>query len=213
MLVAVNGSYLGAVVLEDQLKPDSADAIGRFHALGIDRTVMLTGDRESVGKRVAAQLGMDQAYCQLLPQDKLTHLEALMEGNKGAVAFVGDGINDAPVLARADVGIAMGGVGSGAAMEAADVVIMTDEPSQVANAIAHARRTMTIVKENIVFALAVKVLVLILSVFGLVNMWLAVFADVGVCLLAILNAVRTLRLKEAKAQPKKQPSAMPERVA
>ncbi len=213
VLVAVNGSYLGAVVLEDQLKPDSADAIRRFHALGIDRTVMLTGDRESVGKRVAAQLGMDQAYCQLLPQDKLTHLEALMEGNKGAVAFVGDGINDAPVLARADVGIAMGGVGSGAAMEAADVVIMTDEPSQVANAIAHARRTMTIVKENIVFALAVKVLVLILSVFGLVNMWLAVFADVGVCLLAILNAVRTLRLKEAKAQPKKQPSAVPERAA
>ena len=187
--------------MEDEIKPDAAEAIRRFHGLGIRQTIMLTGDRESVGKRVAGELGMDQAYCQLLPQDKLAYLEKIMEKTKGAVAFVGDGINDAPVLARADVGIAMGGVGSGAAMEAADVVIMTDEPSQVANAVAHARRTMTIVKENIVFALAIKVAVLLLSVFGMVNMWLAVFADVGVCLLAILNAVRTLKLKEAKAKP------------
>lgn len=201
VLVAVDGKYRGAVVLEDEIKPDAAEAIRRFHGLGIRQTIMLTGDRESVGKRVAGELGMDQAYCQLLPQDKLAYLEKIMEKTKGAVAFVGDGINDAPVLARADVGIAMGGVGSGAAMEAADVVIMTDEPSQVANAVAHARRTMTIVKENIVFALAIKVAVLLLSVFGMVNMWLAVFADVGVCLLAILNAVRTLKLKEAKAKP------------
>lgn len=212
VLVAVDGKYLGAVVLEDQIKPDAAEAIRQFHALGIGQTVMLTGDREQVGKRVAAQLGMDQAYCQLLPQDKLAHLEALMEQEKGTVAFVGDGINDAPVLARADVGIAMGGVGSGAAMEAADVVIMTDEPSQVANAIAHARRTMTIVKENIVFALAVKVVVLLFSVFGMVNMWLAVFADVGVCLLAILNAVRTLKLKEVKAKPQTVSSPMPKQA-
>ena len=195
--VAVGGTYLGHVEVADAPKPDAAEAIRDLHAVGVKRTVMLTGDREPVAAAVAKDLGLDAYRAQLLPQDKVAEVERLLgqeaEGRK--LAFVGDGINDAPVLTRADVGIAMGALGSDAAIEAADVVLMDDRPSNIARAISIARKTMGIVRENIVFALGVKLAVLVLAAVGLANMWLAVFADVGVAVLAILNAMRCMRVK------------------
>ncbi len=192
--VAVDAVYAGHIVISDEVKPDAAQAISALKALGVSRTVMLTGDAKAVGETVAKELGLDEVYTQLLPAEKVQRVEALLErkSGRGALAFVGDGINDAPVLSRADIGIAMGGLGSDAAIEAADVVLMDDNPSKIATAIGIARKTRRIVIQNIVFALAVKALVLLLGAFGMATMWAAVFADVGVSVLAILNAMRAL---------------------
>lgn len=193
--VAADGVYLGHIVISDQVKPDAKEAISTLKAAGIRKTVMLTGDAKPVGEAVAAQLGLDEVHAQLLPADKVDQVERLLKevSPKGALAFVGDGINDAPVLSRADVGIAMGGLGSDAAIEAADIVLMDDKPSKLAQAIAIARHTLAIVRQNIVFALAVKLFVLVLSALGQANLWQAVFADVGVSVIAILNAMRAMR--------------------
>ena len=193
--VAADGTYLGHIVISDEVKPDAKAAIAALKAQGVRKAVMLTGDAQAVGEDVARSLGLDEVHAQLLPADKVDRVEALLKelSPRGALAFVGDGINDAPVLSRADVGIAMGGLGSDAAIEAADIVLMDDKPSKIAHAIAIARRTLVIVKQNIAFALAVKLLVLVLSAMGLANLWAAVFADVGVSVLAILNAMRCLR--------------------
>lgn len=193
--VAVNGVYVGHIVISDRVKDDSAAAIADLKSLGVNKTVMLTGDREEVGKDVATQLGLDEYHSELLPADKVNAVEKLIAEKPAGttLAFVGDGINDAPVLARADVGIAMGGLGSDAAIEAADVVLMDDKPSKVATAIRIARHTLKIANENVWFAISVKVAVLILAGFGLATMWMAVFADVGVTVLAVLNAMRTLK--------------------
>ena len=193
--VAADGVYLGHIVISDQVKPDAQEAISALKAAGVRKTVMLTGDAKPVGEAVAAQLGLDEVHAQLLPADKVDQVERLLKevSPKGALAFVGDGINDAPVLSRADVGIAMGGLGSDAAIEAADIVLMDDKPSKLAQAIAIARRTLAIVRQNIVFALAVKLFVLALSALGQANLWQAVFADVGVSVIAILNAMRAMR--------------------
>ena len=187
--VASDGVYLGHIVISDEVKPDAKEAITALKACGVRRTVMLTGDAKAVGESVAQELGLDEVHTQLLPADKVTRVEALLGevSPKGALAFVGDGINDAPVLSRADIGIAMGGLGSDAAIEAADIVLMDDKPSKLADAIRIARRTLAIVRQNIVFALAVKFLVLALSAAGVANMWEAVFA------IAILNAMRALK--------------------
>ena len=214
--VAIDGQYAGHIVINDKIKEDSAEAIAQLKALGVEKTVMLTGDREEVAHHVATQLALSEYHAELLPADKVNHIENLMGSNDISnpskatgrrvsgnsltpnpsgrpLAFVGDGINDAPVLARADVGIAMGGLGSDAAIEAADVVLMDDQPSKVATAIRIARRTIFIAKQNVFVAILVKVSVLLLATFGLANMWLAVFADVGVTVLAVLNAMRALR--------------------
>ena len=193
--VASDGVYLGHIVISDEVKPDAKEAVAALKAAGVRKTVMLTGDAQAVGEDVAKQLGLDEVHTQLLPAEKVERVEALLKevSPKGALAFVGDGINDAPVLSRADIGIAMGGLGSDAAIEAADIVLMDDKPSKIAHAIRIARRTLSIVRQNIVFALAVKLLVLVLSAVGLVSMWAAVFADVGVSVIAILNAMRALR--------------------
>ncbi len=193
--VASDGVYLGHIVISDEVKPDAKEAITALKACGVRRTVMLTGDAKAVGESVAQELGLDEVHTQLLPADKVTRVEALLGevSPKGALAFVGDGINDAPVLSRADIGIAMGGLGSDAAIEAADIVLMDDKPSKLADAIRIARRTLAIVRQNIVFALAVKFLVLALSAAGVANMWEAVFADVRVSVIAILNAMRALK--------------------
>ena len=193
--VASDGVYLGHIVISDEVKPDAKEAVAALKAAGVRKTVMLTGDAQAVGEDVAKQLGLDEVHTQLLPADKVERVEELLKevSPKGALAFVGDGINDAPVLSRADIGIAMGGLGSDAAIEAADIVLMDDKPSKIAHAIRIARRTLSIVRQNIVFALAVKLLVLVLSAVGLVSMWAAVFADVGVSVIAILNAMRALR--------------------
>jgi Cd2+/Zn2+-exporting ATPase len=189
--VAQGGKFLGCVVISDELKPDAATAIAQLKALGVSRTVMLTGDRKSTAEIVGRHIGIDDVYSQLLPYEKVERLERIASELPGSkVMFVGDGINDAPVLARAEVGAAMGGVGSDAAVEAADVVIMNDEPSKIPLAIRIARSTMRIVKQNITFALAVKFIVLLLAVFGYATMWMAVFADVGVEALVVLNAMR-----------------------
>ena len=195
--VAVDGKYAGHIVVNDKIKEDSAEAIASLKRLGVEKTVMLTGDREAVGKDVAERLGLDEYHAELLPADKVAHVERLIsEKTEGkSLAFVGDGINDAPVLKRADVGIAMGGLGSDAAIEAADVVLMDDKPSKISTAIGIARRTIHIARENVVFAIGVKVAVLLLATVGLGNMWMAVFADVGVTVLAVLNAMRTLSKK------------------
>ena len=195
--VAVDGAYVGHIVIADTVKADAAQTISDLHAEGIRRCVMLTGDREEVAADVAAKLGLDEYHAQLLPADKVERVEALLaaEGEKGKLAFVGDGINDAPVLTRADVGIAMGAMGSDAAIEAADIVLMDDKPSNIARAKRVARKTMRIVWENIVFALAVKLAILVLAAFGVANMWLAVFGDVGVAIIAILNAMRAMRVE------------------
>ena len=193
--VAIDGQYAGHIVINDRVKDDSQEAIATLHELGVARTVMLTGDRKEVGEDVAKELGLSEVYTELLPADKVAHVERLLaEKSAGTyLAFVGDGINDAPVLARADVGMAMGGLGSDAAIEAADVVIMDDKPSKIALAIRLARRTLRIARENVAFAIGVKIAVLILATFGLATMWMAVFADVGVTVLAVLNAMRALR--------------------
>lgn len=193
--VAVDGSYAGHIVISDEVKPDAAAAIAALKEAGVKKTVMLTGDAREVGEAVAKQLGIDEACTQLLPADKVEHMERLLARQpKGeALAFVGDGVNDAPVLARADVGIAMGGIGSDAAIEAADVVLMDDKPSKLAEAVRISRRTLRIVHQNIAFALVVKALVLALGALGMATMWEAVFADVGVMVLAILNAMRALK--------------------
>ena len=193
--VAADGVYLGHIVISDQVKPDAKEAIAALKSQGVRKTVMLTGDAREVGEDVAGRLGLDEVHTQLLPAGKVEQVEALLKqvSPKGALAFVGDDINDAPVLSRADVGIAMGGLGSDAAIEAADIVLMDDKPSKIAHAIAIARRTLAIVRQNIVFALAVKLLVLVLSAAGWASMWAAVFADVGVSVIAILNAMRCLR--------------------
>lgn len=193
--VAVDGSYAGHIVISDEVKPDAAAAIAALKEAGVKKTVMLTGDAREVGEAVAKQLGIDEAYTRLLPADKVEHMERLLARQpKGeALAFVGDGVNDAPVLARADVGIAMGGIGSDAAIEAADVVLMDDKPSKLAEAVRISRRTLRIVHQNIAFALVVKALVLALGALGMATMWEAVFADVGVMVLAILNAMRALK--------------------
>ena len=187
-----DGAYRGCVFLEDTIKPDAETAIKRLKESGVKKTVMLTGDSEAVGKRVSEALGLDEYHAKLLPADKVGAVEALLseKSEKGKLIFVGDGMNDAPVLARADIGAAMGGLGQDAAIEAADVVIMTDEPSKLADAIAISKKTLRIVRQNIVFALGVKVVVLLLSAVGYVGLWAAVFADVGVSVIAILNSMR-----------------------
>ena len=195
--LACDGKYAGCIIIEDEIKADAPAAIKLLKSAGIRKTVMLTGDADVVGKKVAGQLHLDQVYTELLPADKVDRVESLLKqkSEKGMLAFVGDGINDAPVLARADVGIAMGGLGSDAAIEAADVVLMTDEPSKIAAVMKIARKTIRIANQNIVFALGVKFLVLILGALGYANMWAAVFADVGVSIIAILNAIRAMRVK------------------
>ena len=189
--VAIDGTYAGHVVISDRIKEDSAQAIEALHKEGVRKTVMLTGDQQSVAAAVASALKMDEFHAQLLPADKVSQVENLLK--EGTLAFVGDGINDAPVLTRADVGIAMGALGSDAAIEAADVVLMDDKPSKIAQAIRTARKTIRIAKENIIFAIGIKVLVLVLAALGVATMWMAVFADVGVTVLAVLNAMRALK--------------------
>lgn len=195
--VAVNNKYIGYIVIADEVKEDSAQAIKELKAANIKQTVMLTGDNKSIGSKVAKELGLDKVYAELLPADKVEKLEELFsqKSKKGKLAFVGDGINDAPVLARADIGIAMGGLGSDAAIEAADVVIMTDEPSKIATAMKISKKTLKIAHQNIVFAIGIKIIVLILSAFGIATMWTAIFADVGVTIIAVLNAFRALNVK------------------
>ena len=195
--VAVNNKYIGYIVISDEVKEDSAQAIKELKAANIKQTVMLTGDNKSIGSKVAKELGLDKVYAELLPADKVEKLEELLsqKSKKGKLAFVGDGINDAPVLARADIGIAMGGLGSDAAIEAADVVIMTDEPSKIATAMKTSKKTLKIAHQNIVFAIGIKIIVLILSAFGITTMWAAIFADVGVTIIAVLNAFRALNVK------------------
>lgn len=195
--VSIDGKYAGHIIIADVVKEDAAECIKRLHAAGVKKTVMLTGDRAEVAKAVAEKLGLDEYHGKLLPEDKVNQVERLLgeTSEKGKLAFVGDGINDAPVLTRADIGIAMGAMGSDAAIEAADIVLMDDKPSKIASAIRIACKTMRIVWQNIVFALGVKFAVLVLAAVGLATMWLAVFADVGVAILAILNAMRCMRVK------------------
>lgn len=195
--VARENEYLGYIVIDDEIKPDAKAAVSDFRRAGIKSIVMLTGDRKKTAESVAKELGITEVYAELLPGDKVEQVERLFsqKSSKGKLIFVGDGINDAPVLARADIGVAMGGMGSDAAIEAADVVIMTDEPSKIAKAIQIAKKTLVIVKQNIVFAIGVKVFVLLLAAVGMATMWAAVFADVGVAVIAILNAMRAMHVK------------------
>lgn len=195
--LAVDGAFAGTIVISDTIKEETFEAIKNLKAVGVRKTVMLTGDRRSVGEAVAAKIGLDEVYTELLPADKVTQVEALLSSKREGsyVAFVGDGINDAPVLTRADIGIAMGSMGSDAAIEAADIVLMDDNPAKIATVVRISRQTLRIVKQNIVFALGVKVLVMILGAAGMATMWEAVFADVGVSVIAILNAMRVLRMK------------------
>lgn len=195
--IAIDGVFAGSIVIADQLKDDAKSAIDGLRSHGVRRVVMLTGDSAQVGRAVGDGLGMDETLCELLPGDKVMHIERLMKSlpKGGTLAFTGDGINDAPVLSRSDVGIAMGALGSDAAIEAADVVIMNDKPSAIVSAIGIARKTLRIVHQNIVFALGVKIVVMVLGAMGLANMWAAVFADVGVSVIAILNAMRMLRYR------------------
>ena len=201
--VAEDKRFLGAILIRDQLKPEAKDAIAEMKREGVQNVVMLTGDRKAVGEAVGQELGLDHVYTDLLPQDKVEKVEELLaeldrhgrQQDKAELAFIGDGINDAPVLARADVGIAMGSMGSDAAIEAADVVIMDDDLARIPSVIRIARRTVAISTQNIVFALFVKILILVLTAFGLTNMWIAVFGDVGVAVLCILNSMRLLTIK------------------
>ena len=194
--MAIDGEYAGHIIINDKIKEDSAEAIALLKNLGVAKTVMLTGDRKEVGEHVAGQLKLSAYQAEMLPADKVAYVERLLAENPHGqyLAFVGDGINDAPVLARADVGIAMGGLGSDAAIEAADVVLMDDQPSKIALAIRIARSTLSIARQNVWFAIGVKVAVLILAAVGIATMWLAVFADVGVTVLAVLNAMRALKV-------------------
>lgn len=196
--IAIDKKYAGSIIISDKIKDDAYKAVKEFRRNNVKKIVMLTGDREEISKKVSKELKLDNYYAELLPQDKVKKVESLMQekDEDGKLVFIGDGINDAPVLALSDIGVAMGGLGSDAAIEAADIVIMTDEPSKLANAIKISKKTMQIVKENIVFAITVKILVLILSTIGIATMWAAVFADVGVSVIAIINALRILRVKE-----------------
>ena len=196
--VTVDGFYAGHIVISDLPKEDAKEAIADLKASGVKKTVMLTGDAEAVAKSVAAELGVDEYHAELLPADKVDWAERILSAKQpeARVAFVGDGINDAPVLSRADIGIAMGALGSDAAIEAADIVLMDDKPSKIATAMRISRKTLRIVKQNIWFALGVKGAVLVLGAFGVATMWEAVFADVGVAFIAILNAMRCLRVEE-----------------
>ena len=196
--VAIDKKYVGYIVIADKIKEDAKSTIKNLKKNSIKQTIMLTGDKKNVGESVANELGIDKVYAELLPDGKVIQVESFLKETteKGKLAFVGDGINDAPVLAISDIGIAMGGLGSDAAIEAADIVLMTDEPSKIVNAIQISKKTMRIVKENIIFAISIKVLVLILSAFGVSTMWEAVFADVGVSIIAIINALRVLKVKK-----------------
>ena len=196
--IAIDKKYAGSIIISDKIKDDAYKAVKEFRRNNVKKIVMLTGDREEISKKVSKELKLDNYYAELLPQDKVKKVETLMQEKSidGKLVFIGDGINDAPVLALSDIGVAMGGLGSDAAIEAADIVIMTDEPSKLANAIKISKKTMQIVKENIVFAITVKILVLLLSAIGIATMWAAVFADVGVSVIAIINALRILRVKE-----------------
>ena len=196
--VAVEGVYEGHILISDRIKPTAEAAIKALHKAGIQRTIMLTGDAKNVAEQVAEELGIDEVYSELLPGDKVSKVEELLEakGAKEKLAFVGDGINDAPVLSRADIGIAMGALGSDAAIEAADVVLMDDDPLKIATAIRIARKCLGIVYQNIYFAIGIKVVCLILGAVGIANMWLAIFADVGVMIIAVLNAIRALFVKK-----------------
>lgn len=196
--IAIDKKYAGSIIISDKIKDDAYKAVKEFRRNNVKKIVMLTGDREEISKNVSKELKLDKYYAELLPQDKVKKVESLMKekSESGKLVFIGDGINDAPVLALSDIGVAMGGLGSDAAIEAADIVIMTDEPSKLANAIKISKKTMQIVKENIVFAITVKILVLLLSSIGATTLWCAVFADVGVSVLAIINALRILRVKE-----------------
>ena len=196
--VAIDGTYAGHIVISDMIKPDAKEALARLKAAGVQKTVMLTGDAKSVATEVAKTLGIDETYSELLPADKVEQVEQLLEKKTGkeTLAFVGDGINDAPVLRRADIGIAMGAMGSDAAIEAADVVLMDDHPVKIAKAIKISRKCLRIVYENIVFAIGIKLICLALGALGIANMWLAIFADVGVMILAVLNAIRALFVKK-----------------
>ena len=199
MYIAINNEFKGLIIISDEIKEDSLKLVQKLKKLGVRKTVMLTGDKKSVGESVAKKLGIDEVYTELMPDGKVKEVENLMKekSEKGKLIFVGDGINDSPVLALSDIGIAMGALGSDAAIEAADVVIMTDEPSKIADSINLSRKTMKIVRENIIFAIFIKVLVLILTAIGLATMWEAVFADVGVSIIAIINALRMLKVKKA----------------
>lgn len=194
LLVSIDGSFAGSVIIADAIKPGAAEALAALKAAGVKKTIMLSGDRSEVAHAVADELGIDEVRAELLPQDKVSAFEQLIEQGSGKVAFVGDGINDAPVLMRADIGIAMGALGSDAAIEAADIVLMDDDPASIARAMSVSRKTMRIVWQNIIFAIGIKVAVLILAAFGIANMWMAVFADVGVAIIAILNAMRAMRV-------------------
>ena len=196
--IAIDNKYAGSIIISDKIKDDAYKAVKEFRKNNVKKIIMLTGDREEISKNVSKELKLDKYYAELLPQDKVKKVESLMQEKSidGKLVFIGDGINDAPVLALSDIGVAMGGLGSDAAIEAADIVIMTDEPSKLANAIKISKKTMQIVKENIVFAITVKILVLLLSAIGATTMWAAVFADVGVSVIAIINALRILRVKE-----------------
>ena len=193
--MAVDGAYAGHIVISDVVKPDAREAIAALRRAGVRKTVMLTGDMQKVAAKVAEELGVDDFRAELLPADKVSEVERLLgeKGSGGCLAFVGDGINDAPVLSRADIGIAMGAMGSDAAIEAADVVLMDDDPMKIAKGIRISRKCLRIVYENIAFALGIKALCLVLGALGLANMWAAIFADVGVMVLAVLNAIRALR--------------------
>ena len=195
--VAVDGAYTGCIVISDVIKPTAQKAMADLKNHGIKKTIMLTGDAKQTADTVASQIGMDEVYSELLPADKVQQVERILDakGEKENLAFVGDGINDAPVLSRADIGIAMGGMGSDAAIEAADIVLMDDDPAKIALAMKISVRTLRIVRQNIVFALAVKAICLVLGALGIANMWLAIFADVGVMVLAVLNATRALRIR------------------
>ena len=194
--IAVDGKYAGYILISDTLKPTSVEAIAALKKMGIEKTVMLTGDSDKVAQAVAAQLGVDEVHSELLPADKVKQVESLLaqEGEKKKLAFVGDGINDAPVLSRADIGIAMGGLGSDAAIEAADIVLMDDDPLKISKAIKISKKCLRIVNQNIYFAIGIKVLCLLLGAVGIANMWVAIFADVGVMVIAVLNAIRALRV-------------------
>ena len=198
--VAIDGEYMGHIVISDEVKPDAKQTVDSLRAMGVSHIAMLTGDRDAVGREVGESLGLDEVCTQLMPKDKVDAVERLLAARKdgGTLAFVGDGVNDAPVLTRADVGVAMGALGSDAAIEAADVVLMDDKPSRLPEAVAVAKKTMRIVRENIVFALGVKAVILVLGGMGIAGMWLAVFADVGVSVLAILNAMRAMNAKFAE---------------
>ena len=195
--IAVDGRYAGCIVIADEVKDDSQNAIASLKKIGVEKTVMLTGDSKRVADQVAKELGIGEVYSELLPADKVSKVEELLhqKSEKEKLAFVGDGINDAPVLSRADIGIAMGALGSDAAIEAADIVLMDDDPLKISKAIKIARKCIHIVYENIYFAIGIKILCLILGALGIANMWMAIFADVGVMIIAVLNAIRTLFVK------------------